>query len=313
MKVLLFRRKSWGELGEYTEALSETLSSEGVEARIEDAEDWLPQETGKPHDKAATKTLRERATGFDLVHAFGSRCAWACAEALGEKKPWGWTAYEMPATDHKELLKRLRMARFGFCASHAVKRKLGDVVAKVRYPGIPKRDLRGQDLCAAKVAIGLDAEAPLVLTRRGGAAIEEAADRVRRRLPQASFMQALGEETGELLPLRGSLDEALAAADLWVEDRPDLGFSLPTVKALMMGVPVILRDSGCLSELVIERTSGAIFREDYALADVIASHLQMPEHLRSMGYAGRVRALEQFDLAQHVQDVLTAYRKAVSG
>ena len=83
MRVLLLTRQEWGGMRTWAQTLERVLPQGGVQARHVDASAWMPAATGEPHDRRVTRDLRSLAADHDLVHAFGYRCAWACAEAFG--------------------------------------------------------------------------------------------------------------------------------------------------------------------------------------------------------------------------------------
>ena len=97
MTVLFLRRQALGGIATYSSALAAELAKHGVEVRIEDAEKWIPNETGpKPDDKVSPQ-LMKLAKDVQLVHAFGYRSAWASGAAFtgGASPPatrWRWRA-----------------------------------------------------------------------------------------------------------------------------------------------------------------------------------------------------------------------------
>ena len=139
MRVLILRRQEFGGIATYTNLLADALHDEDIEAIVDDAEDWIPNKTGWRVDREVAKVLKAAARGFDIVHAFGYRTAWACSAAFYVSGPWIYTAYDMPRTTHVELIKRLNTGRIGLCSSHAVRNKLADASAlnlEVIPPGI---------------------------------------------------------------------------------------------------------------------------------------------------------------------------------
>ncbi len=124
MRVLFIRRQKVGGIATYSDALARELENHGIEVVIDDAEDWIPNETGFATDRRVTKLVKKAAQGFDLVHAWGYRPAWACSEAFYLRSPWIFTAYDIPKTTNSQLIDRLNAARTGLCVTRAVKLKL---------------------------------------------------------------------------------------------------------------------------------------------------------------------------------------------
>ncbi len=168
IRVLFLRRQRIGGIATYTEVLRHSLKAEGIDVVIDDAESWIPNETGWKADRQVSKALHEAAKGFDVVHAFGYRSAWACSEAFYLKKPWLYTAYDMPKTTVGPLIDRLNASRVGICVSRAVKKPLEEAETlnlEVVVPGVyvPEFRLETQE---ARVKLGLDPESPVVLAVR---------------------------------------------------------------------------------------------------------------------------------------------------
>ena len=136
MRVLLLKRQTLGGMHTHAADLALALQSQDVEAVVLEAGDWMPNETGPKFDRDVSKRLVQEADGFDIVHAFGYRCAWACSAAFGDRRRWIYTAYDLPKTKHLLLVARLNDAGAGLAVARAVTRALDDMLV-MRVETVP--------------------------------------------------------------------------------------------------------------------------------------------------------------------------------
>lgn len=336
MKVLLLRRQSFGGIATYSDHLLEGLREAGVAVRVEDVSDWIPNDTRGSFDKEVTKKLLPLAREYDLVHAFGYRAAWACAEALGKKLPWIYTAYDLPKTTHPELVARLDKARVGLAVSRAVKSALDEALVsgvKLLTPGIPRLpDPGNQEEC--KESLGIDPDWQVILAMgsiegpEGLDVLADGMEEIWRRIPYVQLCLASSDgrkdywENHVVLadrPDRVSIfgkvkgkEKLFGAADLVVVPARVAGFSMVALEAMSLGTPSLVRRAGGLSDLVDERFSGLCFEDDEDLSRVLASGLQATITLESMRNACRVRFEERHDFEACIAAHEAVYRRAVS-
>lgn len=333
MKILFLKRQTLGGLNTHATTLAEELRRQGHEVTVEEASDWIPNETGTKIDKKVSEQLRKLAEPYDLVHAFGYRTAWACSEAFSHKEAWLYTAYDLPKTTHRLFITRLNDSQAGICSSRTVFRVLDEAIAMelttippgVEIPTEPLPD-RGQ----AKAALGIDSEAPVLgaitrLTSESGlSTLIESMEEVWSRKPEAWLLIA-GEgpersslEQGARITTRhrqiqflGKIDDPAtlyAASDLVVVPSIRASFSMSAIEAMSWGVPVLARNRHGLPELFDREITGFYFESDDDLASTILDLLDMPLTLESVGRAGKIRVIDRYSLEQCARKVVELYR-----
>lgn len=297
MRVLILTRQPRGGVATFARAISDAATDAGHTTFHLDAIDWMPRETGRPHDRATSAKLRERATGYDAVIAMNYRCAWACAEALGKKKPWIYIAYDLLPTTSSELMDRLNQARCGFSPSRNGRTILESAWAhRVRdlRPWLPKGPLAAREISAQPLIAVLG-------TRLSSGEKERARDHVRRaadRLGPIELKFTCDE------PDRESALRLVASAHLALQPLSGRSFSFGVLEALTMGVPTLVRDRGGLGEMIEHRYSGLLYDDADQLSDSVASALQAPLLLESISEAARHRAEDYFRKSESVETLL---------
>lgn len=326
MRVLFLRRQRVGGIATYTELLRHGLEKEGVDVVIDDADEWIPNETGFSVDKKVSKLVQEAAKGFDLIHAFGYRAAWACSEAFYLKRPWVYTAYDMPKTTASQLIDRLNPARVGLVPSKAVKDALedGDAVnVEIVRPCVWIPD----DLPTVEEArrgLGLDVDSPVILgmgpfgADRGFKVLADTAEQMKHEAPNVS-VAFVGENLGFSVPAGVTHVERdydrwrwMMAAEIVVVPYTRAGFSMVAAEAMAMGKPVVLRDAGGLSEMGVQNVSIELFENDDELLFVLLELLNSPIHRESLGDAARIRANERFGIERCSKEHFGFYRDLLS-
>lgn len=326
IRVLFLRRQKLGGIATYTEILRHALKAEGIDVVIDDAEEWIPNETGWKTDRKVSKLLTDAAKGFDIVHAFGYRSAWACSEAFYLKKAWLYTAYDMPKTTVSALIDRLNAARMGICVSRAVKRALDSAETlnlEIVVPGsyVPELTL-GRD--EAREKLGLELDSPLVLAMgpfgsdRGFKALWSMSDQLKYEMPSVNVV-ALGpigtEETGRNVTIvDDSFDkwEWLSAADIVLVPYERAGFSMVAAEAMRMGKVVVARRAGGLSEMGTENVNLELFDHDDDLLYTMLQILNSPIHQETIGSSAAIRAEDWFDLERCAREHAQIYRELVN-
>jgi glycosyltransferase involved in cell wall biosynthesis len=114
---------------------------------------------------------------------------------------------------------------------------------------------------------------------------------------------------------RADVPQALAAMDIFVLSSVPCSEGAPTVvqEAMMMGLPVVGTDVGAVAEVVEDGVTGCIVPplDPQAIADAALPLLRDPALRKSMGRAGRQRAVARFSLERCVQVHLQAYDHAL--
>lgn len=335
MRVLLLRRRASGGLAKYTDALAFALPKLGIELKIEDAASWIPDETGPGPDRQVSVKLKSMAESFDIVHACGYRTAWACGEGLGNKKPWVYSAYDLPKSTHPFLVDRLNKAKAGVCASYAIHTPLNEAgVQRLEtiYPGIQPFNITNR--ADARTLFDLPPDEQVVAclgqfdTDAGYEALFPAMETVWAHHPKAEFLIAgSGRElenfrsrrwetsAPERVRVPGEVvrsQDVLAACDLFVVPERRAGFSLTAVEAMFIGLSVLARNAGALPEILHEHVSGLLFQGDTVLGEAIAGALEMPLTLEAMGNAAAIRAHEMFSLEQSAERIAELYRNVLN-
>lgn len=92
------------------------------------------------------------------------------------------------------------------------------------------------------------------------------------------------------------------------------GFGIPAAEAMGCEVAVVASDAGGLPEVVENGVTGLVVPrgDSKALAQAIGSLLADPEKRRSMGHAGRERALRLFDWDRSAEQFEAIYREVAS-
>ena len=338
MKVLFLLRQTVGGMATHARDMQGALAAKDIQVDIEDGTSWIPNETGPRHDKSISKKLKQKAEGYDLVHAFGYRSAWACSAAFGHKEAWVYTAYDIPKTTHRVLISHLNDAQTGICASRAVYRALDEAIAidlTTICPGVRPAPEEKPDKEEARRALGLPTTAMIVgglgrlIPERGFRQLVESMGIVWAGFPEAVLAVAGAGPEKELLEnaakethrpdqvrILSHVPDAwkfLASLDLCVVPSTRAGFSMAALEAMALGVPVMVRNTGGLTELVETDISGFVFRADEELGQHISEVLDLPLTLQTVGAAGRIRATETFNLEPCVEGLVEIYRGIVSG
>lgn len=332
MKVLVLRREDASGTGLLAEETCLALTRRGIDAELLDAGPWLPKSLDPRAEPEISERLRAAAFGFDLVHAFGYRCAWACAEAFRPRTfrrtvptPWVYTATQMPRTSHPSLTARLDRARCGLCVSRAVLWALEEGLVRNLRQLAPGIDCAGHPPLGPAAAERPTAAAFLADHPTSGVeALLEALPPLWSRVPDARVLiagpqahadrvteaiHALGRgEDAEWLGWVERPEELMAEAHLVVVLRRAAGTSFMALRAMTAGRALLVRREGGLPELVQDLESGFVFENDGDLANMMGAALQTPLRLDAMGRAARVRAETEFEISDRVDSLLAAYR-----
>ncbi len=321
MRVMLLRRSARGGLAALTDDLAAWLPQLGFSVIVEDAT-WIPRETGRAVDRDVSRRLRDMGDAFDLLHAFGYRAAWACAEAFADEFFWLYSAYEA-APQSKLLIDRLNLAGLGICASNYTRNGLsGQGVQSLDqvYPGVGAGAGARLGREETRRLLGIPEDVFLVGSFRDDGLVAMFAE-----MPDCWFV--LGErdsprwhatneeEAGDPANVKRvgwfpRPRDLMEACDLWVAPDRDRGFVRNVAEAMFEGTPVLVRD--CAREMIEEDVSGFVYSSDEALPGRILEIRELDLTRQTIGSAGRIRARELFDMELRVADVAQRYRDLVN-
>lgn len=326
MRVLLLRRQSTGPLAAHVDDLAATLPAYGVTALVADASDWIPEQINRQVDRIVAKELRERGSSFDLVHAFGYRCAWAAAETYEDKEAWLYSALELPRSVHPFLVERLNWAQRSIVASRAIREALEEATVRnpeVIHPGyLPAASVREPldarryyELPAEGLLVGVSAGREVANATREDSGIEAVFAAWESARPAGAHLVVLGDAPSSLpagvialgpIP-RGA--EAIGMCDVWLEAGRNLGWSRSLTVAMERGVACVVREEAALPEIVADQVSGILFASDEELPARLSEVLEYEITRAAFGNAARVRFEERFSMRQCAERVVAVYRQ----
>lgn len=316
VRVLSLRRQRLGGMATLSSALSQALESHGIDMVVDDADTWIPDKTGFGTDRQVSKLVREAAKGFDLVHAWGYRTAWACSEAFGLGFPWVYTAYDWPKTTSSQVIDRLNTARAGLIPTRTLKNHLDEHDAlnlELIDPGVaPQHIVETKE--EARRMFGLPENRPLVAAvakfdkDAGFDAVVGAVNALADERPDIALALAGHGPDADLVErmhdgdrifvVPGTIDvpKLLRAADLLVVAKRRAAFSMVALEAMAVGTPVCLRRIGGLPDLGVEDLSVALFDNDDELFGTVASLFNAPHYLESLADSARTRASDWYGI-----------------
>lgn len=314
MRVLLLRRSARGGLAAWADDLSFRLPVQGIGATLEDAT-WIPRETGPATDREVTRRLKEIGDGYDLIHAFGYRAAWACAAAFGDDYLWAYSAYEAPPAS-PPLVAKLNLAGLGFCACALTRNQLsgqGVHSLDLIYPGVG--DDAGVRLGRAETRrlLEVDEEAFVIGSFSDDGLVEAFTTLAADTNPPVLLLGGASSSVHEGVRQVGWFPrprDLMGACDLWIGPDRNKGYVRNVVEAMREGVPVLIREN--LRELIEEEVSGFVFLDDEALPKRIEEIRGMQLTRQTVGAAGRVRAIERYDVDERAADIAHRYRDLIA-
>jgi hypothetical protein len=300
-------------------SLARSLDGHGVDYVLDNAP-WIPDKTGYWADRETSRRLRQAARGFDLVHAWGYRAAWACAEAFYVRSPWVYSVFEPPKTTDPELVDRLNTARLGLVATQAARRPLdlADTL-NLRHivPGAPLPETN-LERGVARGLLGLPEQGLLVFSE--GPFTEEGGlpplvgkfptDRA-RLLVSGSGPLTLRASPG--VTLREWLPDpavAIGASDLVVVTGRRLGFSVLAAQAMAMGRPVLLRAGQGLEEMGEPGVHALFFERDEDLIPAVEQAIDAPIRREAIAETARQWAVSRFGFDRFASAIANAFTEA---
>jgi glycosyltransferase involved in cell wall biosynthesis len=197
----------------------------------------------------------------------------------------------------------------------------------------PLRHRIGRD--AARAALGLDPQQPVVLTvgrlthMKGQCSLVDAVPGLLARFPDLAVVllgngplrEALEKQAAELgvggaVRFPGHRPDArqlLAAADVFVLPSRHEGMPLVALEAMEAGLPVVATRVIGSEEVVEDGSTGALVRpaDPAALEDAVGRLLADPDLRRRQGDAGRLRYLAGFTRQRMARDTAAVYEAAL--
>jgi glycosyltransferase involved in cell wall biosynthesis len=285
----------------------------------------------------------------DLVHAHSPYAAVGARVALSPRMPLVYTEHNVwesyrRATYWGNLLTFRRNDRV-LTVSERVRSSLA-YPAPLRFLGMPPIETlyHGYDPTVlhrpgvengTREALGIPADAPVVGTvanfrpHKGHRHLLEAADRVRRELPDVRFVlvgagplegairrQADELGLGDTLVVAGYRDdpaEVTGTFDVFALASVYEGLSIALVEAMALGKPVVVTEAGGLPEVVEHGAQGLVVRtgDPPALAEAILALLRDEGLRRRLGDDGRRRAAD-FDIRRAVRRIEEVYEELLA-
>ncbi len=331
MRVLFLTRQRKGNIASVCQTLADALDEFEVEAVVDDASSWIPDRTGWLVDRGVSKKVMDASRGFDIVHAWGYRAAWACSEAFYIRRPWVYTQLDPPRTTHPQLIDRLNAARLGFCSCRLIREQLSKAdTLHLRSMAAPVSDPPSYSKADERRRLGLDAESKVILAAgtwgsEGGleAAIQAVVE-LQTMLPDVQLI--LANLTGgrdeierhcagaplkiKVIGEQPSLLPWLAACDLALVTKKRGGVSITALEAMSLEVPVLACRGTGTDEIAVDGLSAFYFGDEDSLACRIEAILNNQTALEAVGRGGKTRT-EDSHSASEVAGLLAARYKEI--
>lgn len=331
MRVLFLTRQRKGNAASVCQTLADALDEFDVEAVIDDASSWIPDKTGWLVDRGVSKKVMDAARGFDIVHAWGYRTAWACSEAFYVRRPWVYTQLDPPRTTHPQLIDRLNAARLGFCSCRLIREQLSKVdTLHLRSLAAPVAAPPSYSKLDERRRLGIEVESKVILASGAWGAeggLQEAIDAVvelQTMIPEVQLI--LANLTGsrdeverrcagaplkiKVIGEQPSLLPWLAASDLALITKKRAGVSITALEAMSLEVPVLARRGTGTDEIAVDGLSAFYYGEEDSLACRIEAILDSQTALEAVGRGGKTRT-EDSHSASEVAGLLAARYKEI--
>ncbi len=290
-----------------------------------------------------------RREGYEHVHAYwlSTPASVAYLAARVARVPWSTTAHQWDIYEANALRTKLSSARFVRAISA---RGRDDLLALARLPAAPVRVVHvGVDVPAAAATIPAVTGRPFTMlcaanlvAKKGHTVLLEALAEVRRRgvpvrcdLAGDGELRAMLEATAARLDvrdvrfrghvahdpllgeIRGGAYDALVLASIEREGGLMEGIPVIVMEAMSLGLPVIVTDSGSMSELVDDTCGTVVAQGDpQRLADAIVRTSLDVAGRAARARAGYDRVRESFDvstIAREIASLVAASHETLSG
>jgi glycosyltransferase involved in cell wall biosynthesis len=143
------------------------------------------------------------------------------------------------------------------------------------------------------------------------------------RLDNAAYERRLHQMARELgvedevlfVGERSDVPDVLGASDVLLVPSWKEAFGRIALEGMAMQIPVIASNAGGPAEIVRNGRDGLLLppRSPEAWAPAVEQLLQLPQRMRAMGRLGRARAIEEFTVKHHVDQVLAVYDSVANG
>lgn len=331
MRVLFLTRQRKGAIASACQTLADALDEFDVEVVIDEASSWMPEKTGWLVDRGVTKKVNEAARGFDLVHAWGYRTAWACSEAFYVRKPWVYTQLDPPRTTNSQLIDRLNAARQGYVTCRLIKEALVKAeTLHVRVMDAPVAEPPTFSKLDERRRLGLDPDATVLLASGAWGAeggLTDAIEAVSQLLPvMPGVTLVLANLTGSKGDLEAACSVApdrikiigeqpsllpwISASDLVVIPKRRGGVSITALEAMSLEVPVIVRRGTGTDEIAVDGLSAFYYSEEDSLSTRIESIMSNTLTRDAVGRSGRTR-VEDSHSASEIAGLLASRYKQI--
>ncbi|MHB0954793.1 MAG: glycosyltransferase [Pirellulaceae bacterium] len=294
------------------------------------------------------RTLRDFRPSAIHVHDYSSLPYMVVANSLGRRCPLIFTAHGLLYEGFEGLRRRHRFFSRGIGALAAVSQQVGERhvgylnwrgAMQIVPNGVPDVPRNVEDRREVREELGISPDELVFLSvgnarpEKGFEDLVEAASRLHRQLPDKPFHVwiAGGLSDSEycarlqrdvlscappglrLLGFRQDTRRLYSAADVLVIPSRSEGLPMVLLEAMTAGIPVIAtRVGGIPSVLAAECGMLVESGRPEALAGAMAQMLcAEPERRKSMGSAGRRRAIEEFGVGRMVNDYLALYAAAI--
>ncbi len=331
MRVLFVTRQRKGAIASVCQTLADALDEFNVEVVVDEVSSWMPDKTGWLVDRGVTKKLNEAVRGFDLVHAWGYRPAWACSEAFYVRRPWVYTQLDPPRTTNPQLIDRLNAARQGFVSCRQIKEALVKAeTLHVRVMDAPVAEPPKFSRLDERRRLGLDPDAPMLLAAGAWGAeggLQDAIEALGQLIPIIpNITLVLANLTGskseveaacgiapdriKIVGEQPSLLPWAAASDLVIIPKRRGGISITALEAMSMEVPVIVRRGTGTDEIAVDGLSAFYYSEEDSLSTRIESILANRVTCEAVGRSGRTR-VEDSHSASEIAGLLASRYKQI--
>lgn len=331
MRVLFLTRQRKGPIASVCQTLADALDEFNVEVVIDEVSSWMPEKTGWLVDRGVSKKVHEAARGFDLVHAWGYRTAWACSEAFYVRKPWVYSQLDPPRTTNAQLIDRLNAARQGYVSCRLIKEALVKAeTLHVRVMDAPAAEPPTYSRQDERRRLGLEPDGTVLLAsgawgKEGG--LTDAIEAVGQLLPlMPSLTLVLANLTGskseieaachvapdriKIIGEQPSLLPWIAASDLVIVPKRRGGVSITALEAMSLEVPVIARRGTGTDEIAVDGLSAFYYSEEDSLSTRIESIMANTLTREAVGRSGRTR-IEDSHSASEIAGLLASRYKQI--
>ena len=269
----------------FSSLVCNTLNKTGIEIQPIDASNYIPKQTDRRSCLRATKKLRKIFDKSDLIHALDYRTAWACADALTDKKnskQWIYSAADYPKTEHPELIKRLEQAKVCLCFNQAIHQKMRELYLgrfEVIYPPISAH---------TKSEIDFDQISCFGLSESN---LQELQKSLEVRCPEIQ------------------LNSESFQSGIIIESRENIAFSDQVIRALQSGAVAFAKQNTWLEFEISDHVNGYIYESDWQLHNLLATFLSKKNILEQTQIKSEKHFNQLFSVENYTKKLENIYSK----